>query len=176
MEHKLKTGESLLIRKAEPDDAEEILEYMEKISGESRNLLFAPGELKMTVEDEKSLLENLRYSNDSVMLVGELNGRIVCAAQATRKGSKMRIRHRGGIAAAVLKEHWSKGIGQCLMNEIIGFALTVGIEQLELEVRSDNAAAIALYKKSGFVTTGKIPGFMKIDDEYFDVDIMVRNS
>ena len=59
------------------------------------------------------------------------------------------------------------------MEEIIRFARdTAHAEILSLEVRSDNARAIALYRKFGFETVGTFEGFMKIDGVYVNCDIM----
>jgi N6-L-threonylcarbamoyladenine synthase len=43
-----------------------------------------------------------------------------------------------------------KGLGRMLMNELIGKAKSLGSEQVLLEVRADNEAAIALYLSLGF--------------------------
>ena len=53
------------------------------------------------------------------------------------------------------------------------FAGNHGIELIDLQVRSDNAAAIHLYKKYGFKFIGKSPAYMKIDGRYVDCDFMV---
>ena len=59
------------------------------------------------------------------------------------------------------------------MEEIIHFAkYTAKAEIISLEVRSDNERAIALYKKFGFETFGTFKGFMKIEGEYIDCDMM----
>lgn len=59
------------------------------------------------------------------------------------------------------------------MAEMIHFARnTAKVEILSLEVRSDNARAIALYKKFGFKTIGTFPGFMKINGNAVGCDIM----
>lgn len=69
---------------------------------------------------------------------------------------------------------WGKHIGTRLMEEIIRFAKNIdGLEILSLEVRSDNARAIALYKKFGFETIGTFPGFMKINGQDISCDIMM---
>ncbi|MBQ6357175.1 MAG: GNAT family N-acetyltransferase [Solobacterium sp.] len=50
---------------------------------------------------------------------------------------------------------------------------TAGVDQITLDVRSDNDRAIRLYRKFGFEKTGVFPGYVKINDELFDCDLMV---
>ena len=59
-----------------------------------------------------------------------------------------------------------------LMQHLIDYAKEHGIEIINLEVRSDNKAAIHLYEKYGFIKTGTVPAFFKIDKEYVDFDVM----
>ena len=58
------------------------------------------------------------------------------------------------------------------MNLLLDFAKKSGAEVLELEVRSDNEAAIALYKKFGFEKAGRNEKFFKINGEFFSADYM----
>jgi ribosomal protein S18 acetylase RimI-like enzyme len=58
------------------------------------------------------------------------------------------------------------------MSHLVEYANDNGIEIINLEVRSDNAAAIHLYEKYGFNKTCTIPAFFKIDSEYVDFDVM----
>lgn len=174
MEYSLKSGEILNIREAVPEDAAGFLSYMIKIGAESDNLLFGEGDVDMTEAQEREFLQKQRDTPDSVMFLGELNGEIVCSAQVGRQGGSSRTTHRGGMAIAVLKDHWNKGVGTCMMQEIISFARSLGIEQLELEVKSDNENAIALYRKTGFRKTGEIPRYFRYTpNRYADADIMI---
>ena len=52
--------------------------------------------------------------------------------------------------------------------ELVG----TGAESVELEVRSDNERAIALYKKFGFEKVGRNEKFFKINGEFFAADYM----
>ena len=60
-----------------------------------------------------------------------------------------------------------------LMEALLAFARKNGIEQLELEVRSDNGRAIRLYERFGFTKIGTIPAFLKVNGEDFASDYMV---
>lgn len=51
-----------------------------------------------------------------------------------------------------------QGAGRRLIAELAGWAAGTGASQLRLEVRQDNAAAIGLYERSGFIRAGRIDG------------------
>lgn len=56
---------------------------------------------------------------------------------------------------AVAVDAQGRGIGQLLMDELIGAARQHGARVLQLEVRADNARAIGLYQRLGFVADGR---------------------
>lgn len=57
------------------------------------------------------------------------------------------------------------GVGAALINALQGFCRQHQIIQIFLEVRESNAAARALYQKSGFSEIGKRPHFYENPDE-----------
>lgn len=62
---------------------------------------------------------------------------------------------------AVAEEYRRQGIGKMLMAGLLDLAALLGCEQVHLEVRAGNAAAIALYDALGFHQVGVRP-------EYYD--------
>ncbi|MCR5792213.1 MAG: ribosomal protein S18-alanine N-acetyltransferase [Lachnospiraceae bacterium] len=60
---------------------------------------------------------------------------------------------------AVSPQHRQEGIGALLMKEVEAKAKEMGIEEMTLEVRKSNLAAIRLYEKQGFVSEGIRPDF-----------------
>ena len=64
------------------------------------------------------------------------------------------------------------GAASALTEAILAFAKENGFEQLNLEVRSNNARAIRLYEKHGFRKLCTFPRFFKINGEYIDFDLM----
>lgn len=59
------------------------------------------------------------------------------------------------LSVAVLPEYQGKGIGKELTKLGIESLQTLGAKKIRLEVRENNAAAIAVYEKLGFETIGK---------------------
>ena len=70
------------------------------------------------------------------------------------------------------KAWWECGAASALTERILAFARKTGVEQINLEVRSNNKQAIALYEKFGFRKLCTFPGFFKINGELIDFDFM----
>jgi putative acetyltransferase len=61
----------------------------------------------------------------------------------------------GEVAMAVAREWRGRGVGSALMAAAIDWARGQGLHKLSLSVWPHNAAAIALYRKYGFVEEGR---------------------
>lgn len=82
--------------------------------------------------------------------------------------------HVGGLGMGVIAEHRGQGIGSKLLESVIHHAWESGLKRLELEVFSDNEAAIALYKKHGFVQEGVKRFARVVDGHYQDIIVMAQ--
>lgn len=161
----------IVYRKAQPGDAAALLDYLKVIGAESDNLTFGAEGFPATLEQEEAFLANMQDDPNSLMLMALSDGQIVGNASIRRYG-RPRFAHRWNIAISVRKSHWGMGIGSGLMARLIEYAKKNGAEVIELEVRSDNARAKALYRKFGFETFGTYRKFFKINGEHYDADYM----
>lgn len=161
---------SIVIEKASCMDAEAILEYLKQIGGETDNLTFGAEGLPFAIEEEATHIKQLENSSNDVMFVAKDGGRIIGDASLNRLPRRMK--HRGDFGIAVLREYWNQGIGSRLLGEVIRFAKENTFEIIELQVRSDNAAAIHLYEKFGFQKFGTHKRFFKIGNEEISFDYM----
>ena len=171
---KLKDGRELTLRKAEKDDAADILAYLNQVGGESDNLLFGKDGMQLPVEAEEKFIESVNACKTSVLLVGLVENEIACVGSVSAS-SRERIAHLGELAVSVSKKHWRLGIGEALMKEMIAFARQTGQPKtLYLGVRDGNDGAIALYHKLGFVEYGRFPGFFHINGQFEDELLMYK--
>lgn len=163
---------AVIIRRGKAEDAAAMLDYLRQAGSETDNLTFGGEGLPVTVSQEEEWLRNLEQSDRSACFVAELDGKIVGDA-SFNMDERARLRHRGELGISVLKTYWNKGIGRLLMEAVICFAREVaGAEIVQLDVRSDNARAIHLYESFGFQKIGHFPGFMKINGEWVDAELM----
>lgn len=63
------------------------------------------------------------------------------------------------MTVAVARAHQGRGIGGALLTTLVGRARELGARALLLEVRVDNAPALALYERFGFVRLGRRRGY-----------------
>ena len=162
--------DQFVIEQAKPEDAALLLDYLKSIGGETDNLSFGAEDIHINVEGKAKQLAAQQQSKDNVLFVAKAAGVIIGDASLERMPRRMS--HRGEFGIAVRKVWWGCGVASALMKEILKFAEANGFEQLNLEVRSDNARAIRLYEKFGFRKLCTFPAFFKINGQDIDFDLM----
>lgn len=171
IEHNFEFGD-VIIRNAEREDAEKLLEYINKISYESDFLSFGGGQFKKSVKEQEETIEDFTMTDNKLLIVAEINGVIIGSLNFYGK-ERPRTRHAGEFGVSVAKEYWGFGIGRQLINYLINWAKQSGVvRRIELIVREDNARGITLYKSLGFEREGFFTRFFYIDDKFFSAILM----
>lgn len=107
-------------------------------------------------------------------LVAELDGRIVGQLGAENYTNPRR-RHACNIGMIVCEFARSQGVGHGLLSAFIELATNwMGITRIELEVYTDNQAALALYEKNGFIIEGTAKNYALKAGVYVDSYLMAR--
>ena len=170
----LKNGRQATFRSPRKEDAAELLNYLRKTAEETDFVLRYPDEIAMTVEQEESFIERINQSENSYMILCLVDGRHAgnCSMQFH---DKRKVRHRGEVAIALVKEFWGMGIGTFMFEEMIRIAQEQGKTQLELGMVDGNERGLALYRKMGFREYGRLPNaFHQKDGSMRDEILMVR--
>jgi diaminopimelate decarboxylase len=81
-------------------------------------------------------------------------------------------RHVATLGIAVTADHRGRGIGSALMAEAFRWAESVGVEKIMLSVYPHNSAAIALYRRFGFVEEGRLVGHSRKSSGHEDEILM----
>ncbi len=166
----LKDGRTCVLKPNSPEYAQEMLDYLRKTSAETEYLLRYPDEVKFTLESEKEILGNLLENPYAIMMIAVVDGKVAGNGSVNGIGDKRKIQHRCSLAIALYEEFWGLGIGIDYMSELAG---QIGWKQLDLEVVAENEQAIALYKKCGFIETGRRHNALKFDDGSFHDEILM---
>ena len=169
----LRDGGRCVIRSAEPEDAQRMLQYMKIMLGETPFLLRTPEEFDYSIEEEARILEGRKSAPRSLMLLAEKDGQIIASADLQSHGKKSRVWHRAELGISVRKDFWHQGIGSALMERLIAFAAQCGYEQIELTVEQKNRRALNLYMKYGFTVYGTRPHGVKYPDGNYDNDYLM---
>lgn len=170
-----KNGNTIVLRNAEKEDANELLKCMKTVTAETPYLIREPEEFTLTLEQEEQFIQSKIEDSGELLLVAVCNGTHVGNCALMRVGTYKRYAHRCEIAIALYQKYCNLGIGKKMMEAVLESARNAGYEQAELEVISSNTNAIRLYEKMGFQKYGTFPYNMKYkDDSYESADWMMK--
>ena len=111
---RLKNGELLIIRHAEPADAKAIIGYVKTVGDETTFLTFEGWEFTKTEEEEMAIISAHRDAPNKLFIVALIDGKVVGLLNVSASHKK-RLQHKGEFGISVLKAHWKKGIANlCL--------------------------------------------------------------
>ncbi len=153
----LRDGRTCVLRTAMEADAPAVLKEYVLAHVQTDFLLTDPSELHITDEQEAQLPRDKAESEDELKILAEVDGMVVGQAGFDRVGVLEKIRHRADFGISIDRDYWGLGIGKALTRACVRCARAAGYAQLELVVVADNARAVALYKREGFVVYGVNP-------------------
>jgi ribosomal protein S18 acetylase RimI-like enzyme len=153
------------IREATSADAAALLELKRVLDRESTLMLLEP--------DERGDVVEIPARTNAVVLVADVGDELAGYAEATG-GSYRRERGTAYVVLGVRAAHAGRGVGTALLRALEAWAPGAGIRRLELTVQAHNAAAIALYRKLGYVEEGVRRASLEIDGAVVDELWMAR--
>lgn len=163
------------LRKPEKKDAAALLEYLNTIGRESDYLTFGSEGHPLTVEQEEAFIESLSKNEYQVMLLAVIGDDII-GNGALMGRPRARLRHTMELAISVKKAYWNQGVASAIMEALFVEAKKISyVTQLSLHVREDNASAVHLYEKLGFVRKGVFPHHMQVDGQFYDSLFMIKS-
>ena len=151
---------TITIRTARPDDAAVLAAAERAIAAVPGRLVSRPEE----IDDEafRKTIDALAGSERGRYLVAEHGGAVVGHAFLEPLGHAATC-HVVRLTIAVHEGHQRRGVGRALMNDLLGWARSnPRVEKVELQVRSSNEPALALYRSLGFVEEGRKTRRLKI--------------
>jgi len=160
-------SDALSIRDARREDAPLVAAAERAIASVPGELASRPDEIDDDAVRKKIL--DLGGRVRGMYLVAEHEGTVVGHA-FLEPLSLAATSHVVRLTIAVHEGHQRQGVGRALMDELLRWARSnPGVEKVELQVRSSNDRAMALYRSLGFVQEGRKTRRLKIGpNEYLD--------
>ncbi|WP_160114138.1 GNAT family N-acetyltransferase [Aquimarina sp. AU119] len=173
--YQTKSGKSILIREATPEDAQKLLELKLQYLKETDTIPLFDYEYTNTIEEEGALIQRLKKNPNCLLLIAENNGNIIGNIDLTGSWRK-KMEHTAMIGMGIHTAWQNQGIGTLLIQNVLTWSTqNTLLKLLWLEVYATNLPGIRLYKKMGFKESGFIENFFLEEEKYVDKVTMIVN-
>lgn len=165
----------IVIRKAQKNDAEAILNSTIDVLNTSDYLISTIDEFKFTIHDEEVWIENFEKNKLDCLFVVEFDS-VIIGNLSFITLKQRRVSHVGELSMAIIDKYRNIGIGTKLLNYFFEYIKIQNFNfiKINLSVIEDNINAIALYKKFNFETEGCLKKSVIIDKDYKNLLIMSK--
>jgi RimJ/RimL family protein N-acetyltransferase len=160
------------VRRAEPGDADRLVDLAREVGAESEGWLITSGEWRSS-SDERRYLKAIRRHHDAAVFVAEENGGVVGRLSVARDVHPA-SEHVADLGLMVARDHRRRGVGHALMEAAEAWARGVGVRKLELHVFPYNTPAIALYEKLGYEREGLRRRHYRRGGDFVDAILMAK--
>lgn len=162
------TADPIAIRAIRESDAAAFLALLRLLDRETSFMLYEPDERQTTVTQQLAAIRRLAEQPNRAIFVAETAAGDLAGHVAGLGGGVRRNAHKADVVIGVAQEYAGQGLGTRLMVHLELWARAIGLHKLELTVIADNARAIALYRKMGFVEEGRQVDSLRVDGRYVD--------
>jgi RimJ/RimL family protein N-acetyltransferase len=163
-------GRPWVLRHARPEDAEPLAHLYAAVRAEGRWLV-TPS-TAVSPPSEAFFIAELIKADEKAVMVAEATGEIVGNA-LVMTDRDVSSRHVGVLSITVADGWRDVGLGTALVAATQGWVRDRGLSRLALSVFPDNARAIAVYTRAGFVREGlRRRQFRQADGTYRDELLM----
>lgn len=160
--------EGVEVRPARPSDAASFLEAYRSVAAERRFIQTEvvggrPGQYRRRFRRSWTSEEATLVAVTSHGVVGSLS---------IRRDPSVATHHVATLGMFVVRDWRGRGVGSALMAECLRWARRHGVQRVELTVYPHNRAALALYRRFGFIEEGRLIRHAKKSYGYEDEILM----
>jgi RimJ/RimL family protein N-acetyltransferase len=170
-------GNKMEIRKLNSSDVEDYVRLRLEALRQNPEAFATTYEETVSIGHEALMLKTAkRLDSQETFTIGAFVDEQLVGVVTFMREQKTKLRHKGNVVAMyVTPSERGKGIGKCLLEELIERAKKLnGLEQLHLTVVANNEAAVQLYRSLDFEVYGTERNAMKFEGQYWDEWLMVR--
>lgn len=160
--------EGVVVRPARPADARAFLAFWSEIVAEG--VYVRSEEVRHSLPEYRKRFRRSRTGGSLHMMAFD-GPRLSGYVGAVRERHPV-TSHVASLGIAVAAEHRGHGVGSALLAAAFRWAREVGVEKLVLSVYPGNTAAIALYRKFGFMEEGRLSRHSRKSYGYEDEILM----
>jgi RimJ/RimL family protein N-acetyltransferase len=160
------------VRVAAEGDAVALHRFASDLVGERLSVLFRRDKAP-SIEEQRNFIERIARTPRSALFVAEAGGEIVGMLDFHGHQKPQRA-HAGEFGMSVARPWRGRGIGSQLLAHLFAWASAQNMRRLELSVFANNAPAIALYERAGFVREGVQRDAIEIDGGLIDMVQMAK--
>jgi RimJ/RimL family protein N-acetyltransferase len=164
----LKDGRAALIRRAEPADAEALIDMVNEVGAEQVYIMTE--KFRMTVGEETDFLRRLD-ARQTLFLVAIVDRQLVASADVER-GRLTKNAHTASFGVALRRSVRGLGLGKAMLEDMIRWAKEEGVRKVTLGVFATNESALALYRGLGFAEEARLRGQVILKGQPVDEVLM----
>ncbi len=169
----LRDGRRVVVREAQHRDGPGMLHLLRDVASERAYTLLEPQEVDARAS---AILRDMGAHDPNELRLlarcGEADTDVIADLTLGTKNFR-RIAHVAKLGMEVRKDFRGVGLGDAMLRVALAWAAEHPlIARVELQVFADNARAVALYRKHGFVEEGRRSKYMHVGDHYLDDLIM----
>jgi ribosomal protein S18 acetylase RimI-like enzyme len=167
-------GAPFIIREARPDDAPALGAILSELAPVDGFILLSPEEVAAEPAAHGGDVMRANASGGRWLLfVAEQDG-VVAGMVDLRAVPLRRCAHVCELGIGLRAGFRDRGVGKALMERAIQAAAAQGFRKIRLMVIASNTRAIAVYRKTGFVETGRFREEVRLGRGFEDLVVMER--
>lgn len=162
---RMKNGENTVLRSPGARDAAQRIAFFRLVNDETPFMIRSAGDSPEDLWLVEDILEDQLRDEASLEIAAFVGEEMVaCGNLGPVSRAYPRTRHRARFGICVRKDFWGQGLGGAIVETMIREAPAMGYSQIELSVNAGNERAVGLYRKFGFVETGRTPNAIRYED------------
>ena len=171
---RLKNGNIITIRTAEPKDTSGINTAMKSVIMEKVYTIYEIDEYRETNKSRLKQIKKYRKAIGKIFIIVLFKNKVV-GFVTFNNGDTRKTMHTGFLSIFLTKNYRGMGLGKEIMKILIKWGRDNKIiRKMSLAVFSSNKIAISLYKKIGFRIEGLCPKDLRINGRYYDSVLMYK--